>query len=479
MSFIIPDNPIKVGLFGIGLNKYWQQFKGLHERLERYQSTVYQKIENFSVEVVDAGIVDTPQKAVEAAEFFKKENVELVFLLISTYALSSTVLPIAQRIKVPIVVLNLQPVDAIDYEKFNGIEDREAMTGEWLAHCQAVAAPEISCVFHRAHIDYHLVTGYLDDAEAWEEIEDWIDAAKVARMMRNSRVGLLGHYYNGMLDIYSDLTLLSVIFGNHFKLLEMDELGFLRDQVAEKQIEDKIIKFKRKFSVSSECSTTELCRAARTSCALDAIVKKNALDSLVYYYEGVTGNKHEDIISSMIAGSSLLTAEHVPVAGEYEIKNVLAMKILDTFEAGGSFSEFYAMDFKDDVVLLGHDGPAHFAIAEGKIGLVPLKVYHGKPGKGLSIQMVVKHGPVTLLSIVEDGEGKVFFLVAEGESVAGPTLQIGNTNSRYRFSVGARTFVNKWSEAGPAHHCAIGIGHISHKIKKLAKILNINYTQIC
>jgi L-arabinose isomerase len=257
----------------------------------------------------------------------------------------------------------------------------------------------------------------------------------------------------------------------------MCELKKYRDETTDAEVQAKIMEFNRTFDVAPECELYEIERAAKTSVALDKLIEKHNLGSMAYYYEGDNGNDYENIVTSVIAGNTLLTGRNIPVAGECEVKNAQAMKIMAEFGAGGSFSEFYLMDFKDDVVMLGHDGPAHFAIAEGKVKLVPLSIYHGKPGKGLSIQMTVKHGPVTLLSVVENKEG-VFLLVAEGESVPGPVLHIGNTNSRYRFPIGAKSFMNAWSKQGPAHHCAIGVGHIAGKIEKLGQILGIEVVKI-
>ncbi len=468
----------KVGLFGIGLDTYWAQFDGLLENLKSYQEQIKNRITGFGVEVADAGMVDNPVKAREAANFLKSQDVEIVFLYVSTYALSSTVLPIAQKLKVPVVILNLQPVAQLDYETFNRLGDRGKMTGVWLEHCQACSVPEIASVFNRAGIRYDFVTGYLQDEDAWREIEVWTEAARVSELMRSNRMGVLGHYYGGMLDVYTDITKQSAVFGTHFELLEMCELKKYRDEVTESEVQAKINEFRTTFDVTNDCEAAEIERAARTSIALDKLVKNRNLGSMAYYYEGESGNEYENIVTSIIAGNTLLTGKNIPVAGECEVKNAQAMKIMSGFGAGGSFSEFYLMDFDDDVVMLGHDGPAHFAIAEGRVKLVPLPVYHGKPGKGLSIQMTVKHGPVTLLSVVE-GKDNVFLLVAEGESVAGHVLEIGNTNSRYRFSIGAKRFMNEWSKQGPAHHCAIGVGHIANKIQKLGQILGIDVVKIC
>ncbi len=473
------QHAIKVGFFSIGLDTYWGQFKGLKKNLLEYHEQIRRELKGYGAKVIDAGLVDNPLKARAAGKLFRAEGAEMVFLFISTYALSSTVLPVVQEAGLPVVVLNIQPVAQLDYEKFNALGDRGLMTGIWLEHCQACSAPEIACAFNRAGIEYHLVTGHLHDPEVWRELREWVAAARVRAGMRENRLGVLGHYYCGMLDVYSDLGQQSAVFGTHVELLEMCELNALRERVTKKQVAKKLEAFSASFDVSSACDPEELERAARTAVALDALVKKHDLGSMAYYYEGQPGSAYENIVTSVIAGNTLLTGSHVPVAGECEVKNAQAMKIMDLFGAGGSFSEFYLADFKDDVVYLGHDGPAHFAIAEGRVGLVPVPVYHGKPGKGLSIQMTVKHGPVTLLSVVQRGDGKLLLLVAEGESVPGPVLLIGNTNSRYHFPIGAKAFMNAWSKAGPAHHCAIGIGHIASKIEKLAALMKLEVHRVC
>jgi len=470
---------VKIGLFGIGLDTYWSQFGGLLDKLMSYQQRIKERLELSGAEVFDAGMVDNPDKAISAAEFFQRSGVDLIFLNISTYALSHNVLPLIQRVSCPLIVLNLQPSEAIDYDKFNSLGDRGKMTGEWLSYCQSCVTPELASVFNRAGIKYHLITGYLDEAYVWNEIAEWLNATSVMNTLKNTRVGVMGHYYNGMLDVYSDITMLASTFGCHFELMEFGALKSLREKVSDDEVNSMLSSFNDWFSVSDECSSEDLFQAALSSVALSKIATESQLGALAYYYEGEGDPAYEKIVTTLIPGMTLLTGQNVPVAGECEIKNVLAMKIIDSFKAGGSFSEFYGMDFNDNIVLMGHDGPAHFRIADGKVGLVPLPVFHGKPGKGLSIQMKVMNGPVTLLSVCQGGNGKVTLLTAEGYSVEGPTLQIGNTNSRYKFLISARDFINNWSKAGPSHHCAIGVGHISENIRKLSDLLNIEYISIC
>lgn len=470
---------VRVGLFSIGLEAYWPQFSGLKERLLGYNERIAEGLSGAGAEVVNAGIIDVPETAMEAGHRFRQADVDLIFLHVATYALSSTVLPVVRRAKAPVVVLNLAPGAAIDYAAFNRGRDRGSMTGEWLAWCQACPVPEIANVFARCGIPFMQVTGMMDgDPRVWSEIAEWVEAAKAAYVMEHNRLGLMGHYYSGMLDIYSDLTLQCAAFGGHMEMLEVDELATLRREVGEAETTGRVRHFSEMFDVEADCSEEELRRAARTSLALDRLVEKHALGSLAYYYKGVGSAENEDVISSVILGTSLLTGRGIPVAGEYEVKNVQAMKIMDSFGAGGSFTEYYATDFNEDVVLMGHDGPGHIAMAEGKTKVRPLGVYHGKVGSGLSVEMSVKNGPVTLLSVTETGRGTLKLVAAEGESVAGPILEIGNTNSRYRFPGGARQFIEKWNVEGPAHHCAVGIGHIAGKIEKLGWLLGLEVRRV-
>ena len=471
---------LRVGLFGIGLDTYWPQFPGLKDKLIGFTQQVARKLEGPNVHVTNLGLIDTSAKSFWAGHEFRKADVDLIFLHVTTYALSSTVLPAVRRAKVPVIILNLSPAPAIDYERFNRLADRTKMTGEWLAHCQACPVPEIANVFHRCRIPFFQVTGMLDnDPVAWKEIAEWIEAARVANVMEHNRLGVMGNYYGGMLDIYSDLTQHCAYFGGHIEVLEVEELAALRREVSDGDVDQRVTEFKTSFDVQPDCPEKELHRAARTSVALDRLVERHDLGSLAYYHKGVGSTENEDAISSIILGTSLLTARGIPVAGEYEIKNAQAMKIVDSFGAGGSFTEYYAVDYNDDVVLMGHDGPGHIAIAEGKTKIRPLEVYHGKVGRGLSVEMSVKHGPVTLLSVLQTADGKLKLLIAEGESVAGPILEIGNTNSRYRFSPGARRFLEQWNMHGPAHHCAVGLGHISSKLKKLGALLGMECIQVC
>ena len=472
----------KVGVFGIGLAAYWPQFTGLKERLEGYQAQVEARLRAMGAEVVSAGLVDTAPAAVAAGDLFARERVDLIICYVGTYATSSQVLPAVQRGKAPVLILNLQPTPALDYPNTD--------TGEWLANCSACCVPEISNAFARSRIPFNVVSGLLGPAEghagryferAWNEIADWIAAARVKRAVNSARIGFLGHTYPGMLDMYSDFTMHHAQLGVHIEVLEIDDLHKRVGQATDAEIAAKIAEIQRVFEIAqpgrdkiSMPVTEEGLRwSARVAVGLDRLVADFDLDGLTYYYRGLDGNPNEELGASLIVGNSLLTGRGVPASGEGDLKTCIAMLMMDRLGAGGSYTEFYAMDFVDDFILMGHDGPGHIAISDGKPVLRGLGLYHGKRGYGISVEFNVKTGPITILGMTQTAEGRLKLLAAEGESISGPRLQIGNTNSRLRFGLDPAAFMDRWSEQGPTHHCALGVGHQLGKIRKLARLMEI------
>jgi L-arabinose isomerase len=308
------NNKLNVGLFGIGLDTYWGQFDGLLDNLLNHIEFVATKLNKHNINVVNLGMIDTSEKAIDAGHEFKRSDVDIIFIYATTYALSHTVLPVVQRAKVPVIILNLAPDKAIDYENFNKLNERTLMTGKWLEFCSACPVPEIANVFRRIGINFYQVTGYLKEDFVWKEIVEWIAAAKVMKIMSHNRVGLMGHYYSGMLDIYTDITNQIAHFGNHFEILEVDELSMLRAQVPNKEIDKRVELFYETFDVQKDCSEEELRRSAKTSVALDMLVNKYNLGSMAYYYMGTGSEANEETINSIILGNSLLTQKGVPVA---------------------------------------------------------------------------------------------------------------------------------------------------------------------
>ena len=480
-------NAAKVGVFGIGLAAYWPQFEGLKEQLEGYQRTVEERLAQMGGEVVSAGLVDTAQAAVKGGDQFAQANVDLIICYVGTYSTSSQVLPAVQRRKAPVLILNLQPLPALDYPNTG--------TGEWLSACCACCVPEISNAFARSRIQFNVVTGLLNPAtghaqqyydRAWREIEEWVQAAGVMRELNYSRIGFLGHTYPGMLDMYSDFTMHHAQLGAHVEVLEIDDLQARVQAVQEDEVQAKIAEIKRTFELAAPGKdkismpvTDEALRwSARVAAGLDKLVQDFDLNGLTYYYRGLNGNESEELGASLIVGNSLLTARGVPASGEGDLKTCMAMLIMDRLGAGGSYTEFYAMDFNEDFILMGHDGPGHVAIASGKPLLRGLGLFHGKRGYGLSVEFNVQTGPVTILGITQTADGRLKLLAAEGESIPGPRLEIGNTNSRLKFSLDPAEFMNNWSEQGPTHHCALGVGRQVNKIRKLARLLDLELVVI-
>jgi L-arabinose isomerase len=460
----------KVGLVAGGLGAYWPQFPELLPTLQRSAARVSERMKAMDCEVVDVGFISDAQDGARAAEALRVAGCDLIVGFLTTYMTASMLLPVAQRSGAPVLLINLQPTESMDHATFD--------TGQWLAYCGACPLPEMANTFLRAGIDFRSVSGYVEDERAWAKIGRWIKAAGIRGSLRNGRHGLMGHLYPGMLDVSTDLTLVSTQFGSHVEMLEFDDLRVRVAEVTDAQVTERMELASQVFDIDPSVQQEDFAWGAKVSVGLDRLVEDFELDSIAYYHRGLEGEQHERLGAGMILGASLLTARGIPVVGEYELRTSLAMLIVDRLGGGGSFTEFQALDFTAGVVEMGHDGPAHLAISDRRPLLRGLGIYHGKRGWGVSVEFDVNHGPVTTFGIAQTRSGAFRFVVSKGDVVGGPLLQIGNTTSRVDFGCDPGEWTDAWSATGISHHWALGVGDLRPELRATAELLGLELVEV-
>jgi L-arabinose isomerase len=464
-----------IGIFGVGFHKYWPQFDGLLDELKGKLDIFIDKVKANEVQVTSFGIADDAASAYAMLPKLKAADLDLVFCHMLTYATSASFGAIVRELDIPIVLVALQPLKALDYSK--------ASTYMQLCNDDLCAVPEFTGVAIRmGKKPPPVILGTLeDDPIAENEISQWCNIAKVLHDLKRARIGHFGHPIEHMLDMQTDHTAMTAAFGCHIVQTEADELLKLEQTVTEKEIEGKKAEILNLFDtpdpksdpVTEKLTENDLKVAARVAVALDKFVDTHSLDGLAYYYEGQEGSPMRELVTNLIIGNSLLTSAGFPMCGESDLKTCIAMLIMDRLDIGGSFAEFHPIDFNEGFVLVGHDGPHHINIAEGKPVLRSLSKYHGKPGTGAGVEFKIKEGPITILSIGLTANGRFKFILAEGESLHGPIPPTGNTNTRGFFKPDIRTFLKKWVAEGPTHHFALGVGHHAKTIQQIAEILDI------
>lgn len=465
----------KIGIFAVAHATYWAQFDGLYDNIMGFHKDFCNMVEKNDVEVLDFGMIDSSEKAYDVVPKILAANVDVLFCNMVTYATSSVFAPIVKEVNKPMVLVALQPRAALDYTKAN--------TFMQLENDNICSVPEFTGVAERFGKPVSdVILGTLDDdPEADKELADWCDIAKVLHGLRGARLGMMGHVLEAMYDMHADPTAISAAFGVHVPLIEIADLVEAYRQITDEEVEEKIQIIRREFDmpdpvsdpVTRKLTDEDLLQAAKSAVALDKLVQKFHLDGMAYYYEGLENSEERKLATSLIVGNSILNAQGIPMCGEFDIKTNIAMFIMDRLDMGGSFAELHPFDFNDNTILIGHDGPHHIKIAEGKPVLRSLTKYHGKPGSGASVEFKLKEGPITMLGITQTREGKFKFIIGEGYSKAGAIPPTGNTNTRGYFPPDTKDFIKRWSMEGPTHHYALGIGHRADVIKKIADVLGI------
>lgn len=469
----------RIGIIGMGHYVYWPQFDGLLNELKEKQRVVAGFFSS-SVETVDIGYADDIDSAFVALKRAIAEDIDALFIVMSTYITSAVAFPFAKYLRVPQILVALQPLDRLDYSK--------TTTYMQLCNDDICSMPEFSGVYERlgAPRPFFIVEPMSASERISRRIGEYERAISVLSAFKYAKFGYLGHTYDGMYDMNTDPTAFSAAFGAHVKMLEMCELAEDVRSVTEAEAKEMTDRIRVTFDIREPSNDPltdyvedrDLVLAAKCAVGLEKLVDRHGLSALAYYYKGENGNSYEQIASNLIIGNSLLTSGGVPLAGEADLKTAAAMLIMNRVGGGGSFAELHPFDVCDDIVLIGHDGPHNLAISDGKPVLRKLKRFHGKSGSGVSVEFKLKTGPVSLLSCSVKGDGKMKLVSAKGESTPGAIPQTGNTNTKCRFNVSATEFVERWCEAGPTHHLALGTGDRLKEIEIYSRMSGIELIEV-
>ena len=471
---MIHTRKARIGIIGMGHFIYWPQFDGLLDELRQKQVGLSGYFSD-NVETIDLGFADDIDSSYVCLKKALASDLDALFIVMSTYITSQVVFPFAKYLRVPQILVGLQPLDRLDYSK--------TTTYMQLVNDDICSMPEFGGVYERlgAPKPFFLVETAGNRERIAERIGVFERAISAVAAFRYAKFGYLGHTYDGMYDMNTDPTAFSGTFGAHVKMLEMCELIEYVHAATDTQVKERIDLIKSVFDIREPSNDpltdyvhdSDLELAARCSIGLDVLVEKNGLTALAYFYKGEHGNEYEQIASNLIIGNSLLTSRNIPLAGEADLKTAAAMLIMNRVGGGGSFAELHPFDVVDDIVLIGHDGPHNINISNERPVLRKLKKFHGKPGAGVSVEFKLRTGPISLLSCSVGGDGKLKLVCANGESMPGAIPATGNTNTKCHFKVPANEFVERWCSAGPTHHLALGIGDHTPEIETFARMMNI------
>ena len=472
---MLVNTKAKVGVFSIALGAYLPQFPSLVPEFEA-QYEAFKKTLPDTVEIIDGGMVTTKEQSMEAGDKFRAADVDIVFLQMLTYATSYNMLPAIRDLDVPVVLVNVQKLKALDYDH----TDIAAWLGEGYA-CGAVG--EAVADLERAGKRHAVITGVVEggDPAVQAEIEDWCKAAQVRRRFRDTNIAQIGRPYPGMMDLYIDETNLYNRMGLYTKQFDWEKMWAIADHIDdEAAIRAKAEDILATFDIEGGATVETVWDMARYVVAFEEWVKKAELGMIASHYDGYAQGIAGKLDSMLIPAFSMLIKQGTACAVEGDMKVAMAMSILKTIAGTGQLSEMYSIDFNDDICIIGHSGSGDADISQTRKPTMKIvDVFHGKTGGGYLTQFYPPVGDVTYLGITQDRNGNFKFVVAEGVNEEGPIFTFGDTNMRTRFSIGAREFCNRWSEAGPTHHMAAAVGRHIDTILKVAKILNVPVEIVC
>jgi L-arabinose isomerase len=455
----------------------------LREECRRVSGVYEEKLKSLG-RIVSTGFFEYEPEAVKAASLLRKEGVDVVILIELAYQKGLIPMRALLELDVPVIVWNTQLVAEFgENADFDMIMVNSGMAG----------LSEVTSSLVRSKKKFFVVSGHIDDGKAFEEIGEYVAAAKALARLRNSKVGIIGHPYEGMTDLMQDDYALMDTFGTTVWPIDHDEVAeafaALKDGDAKKLIERERAKGR-----TVNVDDAMMLRSARLALALEGVVKQNALDAVAEFDQVWLPDSRIGVIPFF--GTSLMVENHVPFTCEADVLRAMAMLVLEEIAGHSTFLEHYILDYKRNLAFDSHDGHGNPALADPKHGvqIVPTIYYGGVNGFGASFNYSYRPGEFTLFSIGNIGDGKFRFIASEGRNVEMKPRDISAPQAFFQWGGGRgasvdppgdldvpgdiRCFATKWLHAAASHHHTGAYGRLGGVLGKAAAMAGVEWVSV-
>ncbi|MFZ3079910.1 MAG: hypothetical protein WA109_09495 [Bellilinea sp.] len=413
-------------------------------------------------------LVETEDQAEAAAGMFNGAGVDLIIAVEVAYTKGIVPTRCFLNTTAPVVVWNTQQIEALPEDAdFDLIMVNSGMCG----------VPEMTSALLRMGRPFWMVTSLMDDPLGQKKLEEYIKAAGVIRRLKTARIAIAGHAFEGMTDLMVDQLSLRQYVGPVCWPVEPEKVSLAMVDMEAEKVNELMAKERSRYKVEMDQTLFE--KSCRLALALEKVMRDEKFDALASFDQVWLPDPRVGIIPSY--GTGRLCEIGIPTSTEADITTLTAMLILQELADKATFLENYVIDYKQDAMILSHDGHGNPAMAE-KPGDVAVKhsiYYQGVNGFGAGLEFAYAPGPVTNLSLVPLGGSRWRLIISEGESIRIKPRPVSAPQMLFKpKSLPITDWCDAWCKAGSPHHMALAYGHLAHSIKIYAEMAGLEVVEV-
>jgi len=417
------------------------------------------------------GVCKTRDQVDDAISLFEEKEVDLIVVVLLTYAPSHLAVHALNATRLPVLIFNTQKLREVTQD----MDPRDLIRNHGMHGVQ-----DLANVLSRAERKFSLVTGRYEDPQALGQVEEWCRAARAVRFLKKCRVGIIGHPLEQMGDFALDETMLLTKLGVEVRHVPQKDLADAAKNAPAKAIKDQIQEDRLAFRVAKDVTREEHEESSRLEWAIRETLKAEGMQAFTANFMAVP---QEGWLQTLpFLASSKMLSEGYGYAGEGDVLTSVAVAMMQRLAGSASFTEMFTMDFGGGAILMSHMGEGNHALARqdrpvelvgSELGLVAL------PKRPLLLRFALRPGPATLVNLTIATKENLKIIAAEGEVVDfAPIEGVMTPHFKIKPKRPLAEFLTGLSLEGSSHHFALAYGNWSSMVAKVADLVGAHFAKV-